>query len=141
MGVNARVAAYAAMGMSSLAVISCILFVPMLWARVTAINDHIRANMVDFRATTRDIHSVMQSVRQADASSTFERKKRQAPQGQCSELMKDWCNCNQNQIATPSANVHRARRASRDCPDPMASRERQAGTVMPACAATCPPCM
>jgi hypothetical protein len=85
---SARAAAYASIGISSLAVISCVLFVPMLMARITAVNDRIELSMSDFHQTTRDISRMLREVKATPgplADSIFgNRHKRQAG-GQCSK--------------------------------------------------------
>lgn len=82
---SARAAAYAAIGISSVAVIMCVLFVPMLMARITAVNDRIDLSMSDFHQSTKDINAMIRSARaQPDTATLFglDRHKRQAG-GQC----------------------------------------------------------
>ena len=86
---SARVAAYAAIGISSVAVIMCVLFVPMLWGRISTVNDRIDLAMADFHMTKSGIDRVLRDAGdKPDAQSIFglNREKRQAAQ----------CNCDAN---------------------------------------------
>ncbi|CAM6004730.1 unnamed protein product [Sphagnum balticum] len=84
---SARAAAYVAIGVSSLAIILCGLYMPMLGARIAAVNDRIDMTMADFHQATGDINRMIrQDPAKRDVTvQSFFRTARQAGGSQCRE--------------------------------------------------------
>ena len=78
--VSPRHAAYAAMALSSLAIVLCIAYAPLLVQRIGAVTESVELNMADFRQKRQDIWA---EVRHSARLAAPLRKKRQA--GQCGE--------------------------------------------------------
>ncbi|CAM6005091.1 unnamed protein product, partial [Sphagnum balticum] len=78
---SARVAAYSAIAVSLTAIVTCVLFIPMLCDRIGAINERVRLDMADFRTSTGDIWAQIRAGKRAQhAGAVFvaPREKRQA---------------------------------------------------------------
>ncbi len=80
---SARLAATAAIGISTVSVLSCFLFLPLLWSRMTSIQMELMVGMDEFKVIADDAWAGMMLKPVPKGNAPKARKPRQATNGVC----------------------------------------------------------